>query len=366
MHQKSVAILAQACSLTFAGVVREMFEDSLYYAKNLQRSAKGSWNMAKSKQPDNLRNASVSSPNRGMPARYVRKDGKPFLPSTEHAGLGFLLCKTAHLFSGSGLAAFDQRDRDIAEPPAKSSAGALKSRILLVDAHPIVRRGMRHLIAASGDMSVCGEAATGDDAMAQISELKPDLVVLDFSLPGKSGIDLLREIKSRRPQVQILVVSRYEENIYAQRVLRAGALGYIMQREATENILSAIRRVLAGQVYVSDSVAAGALRHFAAESRTEMRHSHEVLTDRELEIFRSIGEGKSLRDIARLLKLSVNTVAAHRGHMISKLGLSGSRELLRMAMQQASEHWQGSPGSAGTLNVPERQEPTRRRNAKKR
>ena len=252
------------------------------------------------------------------------------------------------------------------EPPAKTAPAASKARILLVDAHPIVRRGMRHLISASGDMSVCGEAATGDEAIAKINQLKPDLVVLDFSLPGKSGIDLLKEIKSRRPQVQILVVSRYEENIYAQRVLRAGALGYIMQREATENILSAIRRVLAGQVYVSDSVAVGALRHFAVESRAEMRHSHEVLTDRELEIFRSIGEGKSLRDIARLLKLSVNTVAAHRGHMISKLGLSGSRELLRMAMQQASEHWQGSPGSAGDLNVPERQEPTRRSNAKKR
>jgi DNA-binding NarL/FixJ family response regulator len=286
--------------------------------------------------------------------------------SAEHAGLGFLLCKTAHLFSGSGLAEFDQRDSYMVESPAKTAPAASKARILLVDAHPIVRRGMRHLISASGDMSVCGEAASGDEAIAKINELKPDLVVLDFSLPGKSGIDLLKEIKARRPQVQILVVSRYEENIYAQRVLRAGALGYIMQREATENILSAIRRVLGGQVYVSDSVAAGALRHFAAESRAEMRHSHEVLTDRELEIFRSIGEGKSLRDIARMLKLSVHTVAAHRGHIISKLGLSGSRELLRMAMQQASEHWQGGPGSAADFNASEGPEPTRRRNAKKR
>ena len=321
--------------------------------------------MAKSENSKIRTTVSARSQRNGGSVRPLRKRGNPLAVPAEHTGLGFLLCRTAHVFSSSALAEFDQQVGYPVGPQPKPAGAPVKARILLVDAHPIVRRGMRHLIAAADDLSVCGEAASGDEAIAKINELKPDLVVLDFSLPGKSGIGLLKEIKSNRPHVQILVVSRYEENIYAQRVLRAGAMGYIMQREATENILLAIRRVLGGQVYVSDSVAAGALRHFAADSRAEMRHSHEVLTDRELEIFRAIGEGKTLRDIARMLKLSVNTVAAHRGHVISKLGLSGSRELLQMAMQQVAEHWQGMAGRPADSDVPENQRPKRKGNAKK-
>ena len=262
---------------------------------------------------------------------------RPRPDTVKPAGLGFLLCRTAHLFSDSLL--------PDAGAPRHASAGvepentASRPRILIVDAHAIVRRGIRDLIVGSGDLSVCGEASGGEEALVKAKTLQPDLVVLDVSLPGKSGLVLLREIKARCPGVGILVISRYEENIYARRALRAGATGYIMQQETEEKILTAIRRILGGAVYLSDHITAGALRQFVAEGPHLVHSSVDVLTDRELEIFRAIGEGGSLRDIAQALKVSVHTVAAHRGHIISKLGLSGSRKLLQMAVQQAAETW---------------------------
>ena len=259
--------------------------------------------------------------------------------TTKPAGLGFLLCRTAHLFSDAHLpeAVAPQHPSTVAEAP--SAPAPSRPRILIVDAHAIVRRGIRNLIVGSGDLSVCGEASGAEEALVKAKTLQPDLVVLDVSLPGKSGLMLLKEIKASCPKAGILVISRYEENIYAQRVLRAGAMGYIMQRETEEKILTAIRRIIRGEVYVSDNIAAGALRQFVAEGPHAAHSSVDVLTDRELEIFRAIGEGKSLRDIAQSLKVSVHTVAAHRGHIISKLGLSGSRMLLQMAVQQSAETW---------------------------
>ena len=275
--------------------------------------------------------------NSSAPLSTGAKRQKP--DTAKPAGLGFLLCRTAHLFSDAHLAeaAGLRHAPTVAEVPSTSAPSV--PRILIVDAHAIVRRGIRNLIVGSGDLAVCGEASGAEEALVKVKTLQPDLVVLDVSLPGKSGLILLKEIKARCPGAGILVISRYEEHIYARRALRAGAMGYIMQRETEEKILTAIRRILGGEVYVSDNIAAGALRQFVAEGPHATHSSVDVLTDRELEIFRAIGEGRSLRDIALSLKVSVHTVAAHRGHIISKLGLSGSRKLLQMAAQQAAETW---------------------------
>ncbi len=271
-------------------------------------------------------------------------------PKIQHAGLGFVLCRTAHLFSTSHVPDSAAPRREHATDEIGNINKPRKPGILIVDAHAIVRRGIRGLIMGSAEFVVAGQAADGEQALAKVIETQPDLMVLDWSLPGKSGVSLIREIKSRCPDTAILVISRYEENMYAQRALRAGAMGYIMLQEAEETILTAIRRILGGAVYVSERITAGALRQFATEKPRTAQSSLDVLTDRELEIFRAIGEGGNLRDIARTLKVSVHTVAAHRGHIISKLGVSGSRKLLQMAVQYASEQWY-TPRSAVPRSV---------------
>ncbi|NNM88311.1 MAG: response regulator transcription factor [Phycisphaerae bacterium] len=212
-----------------------------------------------------------------------------------------------------------------------------KQRIFIVDDHPIVRQGMKQLIESAGDLVVCGEAATGDEAVEAVGKLKPQLVVADLSLPGKPGIEVIKDIKARWPEIYILVVSMHEESMYAERVLRAGAMGYVMKQEAQGKILLAIRRILSGQVYVSDRIASRVLRQLTAGGHAQPKSSLELLTDRELEIFHAIGDGKTVRVIAQMLHLSVKTVEAHREHIKNKLQLSSSNELLRMAVQRAME-----------------------------
>ncbi len=270
--------------------------------------------------------------------------GQPLGSSTtrnapQQTGLGFVLCRTAHLFSSSYAPDSAALQYEHAVDEIDNPAEPRKPCILIADAHAIVRRGIRDLITGSGEFVVGGQSAGGEETLAKIKEMRPDLVVLDWSLPGKSGVPLISEIKSRFPGTAILVISRYEENMYALRALRAGAMGYIMLQETEEKILAAIRRILDGAVYASDRITAGALRQFAGERPPPARSTLDVLTDRELEVFRAIGEGGNLRDIARALKVSAHTVAAHRGHMIRKLGVSGSRKLLQMAVQYAAEQW---------------------------
>ncbi len=217
------------------------------------------------------------------------------------------------------------------------AAAPAKYRIFIVDDHPIVRQGMKQLIESAGDLVVCGEAATGDEAVESVGKLQPQLVVADLSLPGKPGMEVIKDIKARWPDIYILVVSMHEEGMYAERVLRAGAMGYVMKQEAQGKILLAIRRILSGQVYVSDRIASGVLRQLTAGGHAQPKSSLELLTDRELEIFHAIGDGKTVRAIAQMLHLSVKTVEAHREHIKNKLQLSSSNELLRMAVQRAME-----------------------------
>ncbi len=210
-------------------------------------------------------------------------------------------------------------------------------RILIIDDHPIARQGLRLLIDGAEDMSVCGEAADADSALDALASLTPDLAIVDLSLRGKSGLELIKDIRNRHRDLPMLVLSMHDENMYAERALRAGARGYIMKQEATDKILLAIRKVMAGEIYVSEAMTSRALRRLAAAADRSRRSSLELLSDRELEVFQLIGQGKSTREIARLLHLSIKTIDAYRGHIKNKLNLSGRNEVVRFAIQMTME-----------------------------
>ena len=216
--------------------------------------------------------------------------------------------------------------------PEKKKA---KLKVVLVDDHPIVRQGLAQMIARELDMEVCGEAETAADALKAIAACKPDVAVVDLSLKGTSGLELLKDLKVRFPKLPVLVLSMYDESMYAERALRAGAKGYMMKEEATEKVLAAIRGILAGQIYLSEAMASRLL-HMAVDGRTPGAVSPtERLSDRELEVFQLIGQGYGNTDIAQQLHLSPKTVETYRAHIKEKLGLSGATELLQHAIQWA-------------------------------
>ena len=217
--------------------------------------------------------------------------------------------------------------------PRSTSPGVFKSRILIVDDHPIVRQGLTLLINREKDLAVCGDAEEACTAMRQIRETKPNLIVVDISLNGPDGIDLLKEIRLRQPNMPVLILSMLDEQVYAERALRAGANGYIMKHEATERVLVAIRRILGGEIYISDRLANHMLyQRFGGSGASQSKVDE--LTDRELEVFRLIGEGHATRDIAEVLHLSVKTVEGYQAHIKDKLSLKNARELMQFAIQR--------------------------------
>jgi DNA-binding NarL/FixJ family response regulator len=208
-----------------------------------------------------------------------------------------------------------------------------KRRVLIVDDHPVVRQGLRLLIDQETDLQVCGHAEDAYEAMQVIKELKPDMVIVDISLKDTSGMDLIRDIKIRHPNLPVLTLSMHDESLYAERALRAGAKGYIMKQEATEQVVTAIRRVLDGQIYVSDSMAAKMVSRLAAGVAPSSASPVESLSDRELEVFRLIGEGHKTREVADKLHLSVKTIETYRAHIKEKLGFKDGNELFRFAVE---------------------------------
>ena len=209
-----------------------------------------------------------------------------------------------------------------------------KTRVLLVDDHPILRQGLAQLINLEADMTVCGEAEDSPNGFTAVCELNPDVVLVDISLRGGNGIELVKNIKARLPEMPILVLSMHDESLYAERALRAGSRGYIMKEEASEKVLVAIRKVLTGEIYLSDRMQAKMLQQLANGRSKAVTSPIEYLTDRELEVFRLIGEGRSTRQIAGELHLSVRTVEAYREYIKSKLSLKNSTELVQHAF-----HW---------------------------
>jgi DNA-binding NarL/FixJ family response regulator len=212
----------------------------------------------------------------------------------------------------------------------------MKRKVLVVDDHPIVREGLAQMINREPDLSVCGDASHMQKAVQLMEALKPDILLVDISLDGPDGLELLKHIRAQDPGLPVLILSMHDESIYAERALRAGANGYIMKQEATDSVLDALRRILNREVYVSPRIANKMLQQFVGTTGTERRHSSvDDLSDRELEVLRLIGAGHGTRQIAEQLHLSVKTVETYQAHLKEKLGLRNSRELVQYATRWA-------------------------------
>src|SRR5262245_23152741 len=216
----------------------------------------------------------------------------------------------------------------------QSSIRKGKARVLLVDDHPILRKGLAQMINMEQDLTVCGEAEEAGKAFELVGTLTPDVAVVDISLKTGNGIELVKNIKARYPDLPVLVLSMHDESLYAERALRAGSLGYIMKEEAIEQVILAIRKVLHGEIFLSEKMKSKMLQQMANGKGKVVSSPIEQLTDRELEVFRLIGEGYSTRQIAGQLHLSVRTVEAYREYIKSKLGLKNATELVQHAF-----HW---------------------------
>ena len=210
-----------------------------------------------------------------------------------------------------------------------------KHKVFVLDDHPIVRQGLALLINQEPDLTVCGEAEEAHSALRKIDACLPDIVVIDISLNGPDGLEVIKTIRATDPALPVLVLSMHEETVYAERALRAGANGYIMKQEATDTVLVALRRILNREIYVSERIANKLLRQYITGSTTARKSPVSELTDRELEVFRLIGEGHGTRQIAEELHLSVKTVESYQAHIKDKLSLRSARELVQHAIQWA-------------------------------
>jgi DNA-binding NarL/FixJ family response regulator len=218
---------------------------------------------------------------------------------------------------------------------SSKSKGAIaaKYRIFLVDDHPIVLTGFKLMLEAQPDLEVCGTASSAEEALSLIPKAKPDLIITDVTLPGRSGLDLLKDVSAVLPGARLLVVTMHDELLYAERALRAGARGYLMKEAGSEKMLAAIRQVLSGQVYVSERMQAKILSGMIGHQPKATNSPIEKLSDREFEIFRLLGQGKTTKEIADQLHLSHKTVAVHRGHIKEKLGVTNANELVHQAVR---------------------------------
>jgi len=205
-------------------------------------------------------------------------------------------------------------------------------RVLIVDDHPLVRQGLRWLLDQEDDLEICGEAADVEEARAALQQTQPDVVVLDLSLRDSNGIDLIKAIRSKYEQLPVLVCSIHDERIYAERLLSAGANGYIMKEATADQFLVALRQVLAGELYVSERVKTRMMERSAAGGRSQTGDRTERLSNREFEILGLIGQGKTTRQIAESLSLSVKTVDSHRQRIKKKLGLQTSAQVVQFAI----------------------------------
>jgi DNA-binding NarL/FixJ family response regulator len=229
-----------------------------------------------------------------------------------------------------------KRARKSAQSSRKAAAAKdANVRILVVDDHPVVRQGLVKLIGGEPGLEICGEAEDVRSALDSLARTKPDLAIVDISLKQSSGLELIKLMKTRMPRLHILALSMHDERLFAVRVLRAGAAGYIMKHEAPEILLRAIRRALRGDIHVSDRVASEIVRGFARGRSGEAVSSMELLSDRELEVFQLTGEGMATRRVAEALHLSVKTIETHRQHIKEKLGLRDATELVRHAVNWA-------------------------------
>jgi DNA-binding NarL/FixJ family response regulator len=213
-------------------------------------------------------------------------------------------------------------------------------RVLVVDDHPMMRQGLAQLLDNEPDLKVCAEAESGSQAMSVLAAQKVDLILLDISLPDKNGLEIIKDVRALQPEMPILVVSMHDESLYAERVLRAGARGYIMKQEGGKKLLLAVRQVLAGQISVSEKMSARILELFSGH-RPAKTSPIERLSDREFEVFQLIGQGHGTREIADHLHLSIKTVEVHRAKIKQKLELKTATELVRHAVRWSESQSKG-------------------------
>jgi len=212
-----------------------------------------------------------------------------------------------------------------------------KARILIVDDHPLVREWLGHLIERSPDFAICGEAEDADRALSLIAETQPDLAIIDLSLGSRSGIDLIRQIRSAFPNVLMIVLSMHDEQVYAERCIRAGARGYIMKRESTKNIVEAIHEVLKGNLYLSKKLTMHIVQKVVSSDTPNLVPPVAQLSDRELEVFKLLGQGYEVNEIAKMLDVNIKTVHTYCARMKDKMKVGTTAELLREALR-----WNGT------------------------
>lgn len=215
----------------------------------------------------------------------------------------------------------------------EGAAAPVIKRILIVDDHPVVRQGIKHLLELEPDLNVCAEAESAGEALQALQKQKPDLAIVDISLKGTDGLELTKWIRAQDANLPILVLSMHDENLYAERVLRAGAHGYLMKAEVGDKIVAAVRKVMKGEIYLSDKVGQSILHEVTGRGAPPDESPIRNLSDRELEVFRLIGQGHGTREIASLLHLSIKTIETYRAHIKEKLGLTNATQLVRYAAQ---------------------------------
>jgi len=217
--------------------------------------------------------------------------------------------------------------------PSSSGTVTRKSSVLIVDDHPLVREGLTNLINRQSDLVVCGEAKDSAEAIDRVAKERPDVAIIDISLPHESGLELIKLLVKQFPQVAFIVLSMHDEGLYAERALRAGARGYVMKHETSKSVLASIRRVLAGDVYISDRIVNKMALRLTSSRGSVATSPVERLSDRELEIFQLLGQGRSPSEIAGDLNLSLKTVQAYCARAKEKFGVTSLTELLRAAIR---------------------------------
>ena len=207
------------------------------------------------------------------------------------------------------------------------------TRILLIDDHPIMRHGLAQLLGTEEGLTICGEAGSARDGMTAAEKLQPDLVIIDLTLPDKHGLELLKDLQVQHPGLRCLVLSMHDEDLYAERALRAGARGYIMKEAAADHLVTAVRKILSGGLYLSENLASKMIEQLSGVRGKTGATGVENLTDRELEVLALIGEGVATKNIAERLSISARTVEAHRAHIKEKLNISDGAALVKYAVQ---------------------------------
>ncbi len=226
---------------------------------------------------------------------------------------------------------------ELASPTVRSSGPAALKRVLIVDDHPVFRRGIAALIGEAGDLVVCGEAENAPSALEAMRRLKPDLALLDISMPGNDGIELVKLMLAEQPRLRILILSMHDESLYALRALRAGASGYVMKAEAMTHVIAAVRKVLSGETYVSQRFSERLVFKAIQSLEGGMGSPVDKLSDRELEVLQLLGKGFGTREIANELHLSVKTIETHRAHIKEKLGFKDAGEMVRFAIDWVAQ-----------------------------